>query len=247
MKLGFLTDIHEDLGSLIHALRKLEKHQCDELVCLGDIAGFCIPNKAWNIRRDANEVIRLIMQNCKYTVCGNHDLYAIRKLPVSKAGLDYPEGWFEMSYAEKAKLFYGKIWLYDDEIPTVLNDNSKEFLSSLPETLVVNLPERRILLTHYLAPDITGCTTRLLSSFKGDSAHMGLMKKNYCNLAFVGHSHVEGHALLTEKRLKIKPFSKDNLKENNQIVACPCVIRSGRQNGFLVYDSTEHYLQSIAI
>lgn len=40
MKLGILSDIHEDITSLNTALRIFEDKKCDKLLCLGDILGY---------------------------------------------------------------------------------------------------------------------------------------------------------------------------------------------------------------
>ena len=36
MKLGFISDIHEDIVSLERALEILLKEQCDQIICLGE-------------------------------------------------------------------------------------------------------------------------------------------------------------------------------------------------------------------
>jgi predicted phosphodiesterase len=40
MLVGILSDIHSDFKSLKKAIAILEKRNCDQLVCLGDIVGY---------------------------------------------------------------------------------------------------------------------------------------------------------------------------------------------------------------
>ena len=40
MKIGLITDIHENANLLKEALRLAAKNKCDEIVCLGNIVGF---------------------------------------------------------------------------------------------------------------------------------------------------------------------------------------------------------------
>lgn len=74
MKLGLITDIHEQSGSLERALVSAAKMGCDELVCLGDIIGFDADLYSGNGKRSAAECVRLVKENCRSVVCGNHDL-----------------------------------------------------------------------------------------------------------------------------------------------------------------------------
>ncbi len=40
MLLGVISDIHEDIIALEKALTFLEKRNCDQIICLGDIVGY---------------------------------------------------------------------------------------------------------------------------------------------------------------------------------------------------------------
>jgi len=89
MKIGLISDIHEDILSLEQAFRFFSSEKCDQIFCLGDIVGFALPFFKYIETRNANECINLIKKNCDETVIGNHDLFAIKKVPEHKFGFDY--------------------------------------------------------------------------------------------------------------------------------------------------------------
>ncbi len=81
MKLSVISDIHSDLISLQEALREIDKHKCDKILCLGDIVGFSHHFEGSLDGRNADACVRMVKNHCDYVVCGNHDLHAIKKLP----------------------------------------------------------------------------------------------------------------------------------------------------------------------
>lgn len=60
MKIGIISDIHEDILSLSRALRMLEKERCDRVVSLGDIVGFDNGYYGAGRVQDAEACIRLV-------------------------------------------------------------------------------------------------------------------------------------------------------------------------------------------
>ncbi|MBW6500994.1 MAG: metallophosphatase family protein [Bacteroidales bacterium] len=44
MRIGIITDIHENTATLTEALRLASLNKCDEIACLGDIVGFEYPD-----------------------------------------------------------------------------------------------------------------------------------------------------------------------------------------------------------
>ena len=76
-----------------------------------------------------------VKENCSVVVTGNHDLYAIKKIPQHKAGFNLHEDWYQLDYEVRAKKARNRIWLYEDnEIRCQLSDSAKEFISNLNET-----------------------------------------------------------------------------------------------------------------
>src|SRR6185295_10532890 len=60
---AIISDIHGNLEALQAVLGDIEKHQVDEIYCLGDVVGYG-PNP--------RECIDLVMQ-CQMVLLGNHD------------------------------------------------------------------------------------------------------------------------------------------------------------------------------
>ena len=125
MKLGILSDIHEDFTSLYKAIRLLEKNCCDELICLGDIVGFNTSFPKYQNKRDASLCLEMVMDNCKHVIVGNHDLFAARKTPESNPGFEYPPNWYNLELEKRKQMANDKIWLYEPgELQTYQSDQS---------------------------------------------------------------------------------------------------------------------------
>ena len=149
MKIGIISDIHEDSRSLETAIRILEKKNCDELVCLGDIVGFDVLYYRYLSKRDAARCVALIRDNCRYVVAGNHDFFAARRIPASNGMFPFPKDWYELDFRERERLGKGKVWLFEhQELSSLLNQKEKDFLESLPEHIVVEFDRQRILFSH---------------------------------------------------------------------------------------------------
>jgi predicted phosphodiesterase len=64
--LGIISDIHGNLPALEAVLASLDKMEVEQIVCLGDVAGYyCM----------INECIELLEQRNIHTLMGNHDYY----------------------------------------------------------------------------------------------------------------------------------------------------------------------------
>ena len=164
MLLAIISDIHADLPSLEKALDMIGKMDCDRVVCLGDIVGYSYHYSDSLDGRDPDACCKLVKQNCQICICGNHDLHAIKKIPVEYRKLGIPGNWYQLTLNEKASLSKNRYWLYDDELEHEINSESKEFLASLPESYVISSGRYGILCTHFLAPDIAGVTQSSPSS-----------------------------------------------------------------------------------
>lgn len=189
MKLGIITDIHENTTALETVLRLADNARCDHIACLGDIAGYDSRFAGWSFSRSASRCVSLIRSNCSWVVAGNHDLFAASRLPSWVNGFTYPGGWFNMTAAEKRAASDGMVWTYDTEMPGDLKDDDLEYLRSLPEFVILNEAPPGILLSHYVCPDFTGSTTRRVMKQRHLGELWGFMNQSGVRFSLSGHFH----------------------------------------------------------
>jgi diadenosine tetraphosphatase ApaH/serine/threonine PP2A family protein phosphatase len=75
MRIAILSDIHSNLHALEAVLADVDRHEPDEIWCLGDIVGY---------GPRPNECVALVRERASLCLCGNHDL-------ASTGGLDTAE------------------------------------------------------------------------------------------------------------------------------------------------------------
>jgi predicted phosphodiesterase len=240
MKIAIISDIHEDIVNLERAFQKIEKHKVDEVICLGDIVGFSVPYYNYLDNRNASACINLVKKNCKIVLVGNHDLFAIRKLPVFKSDFEFPENWYEMDFPERKKMAGNTVWLYEDkELSALLTLNDKMYLETLNEFEFCELGGMNFLFSHYLYPDLSGSSIHMVDDHNGCEQHFGWMKSNNCHLSFCGHAHIEGYDILSEKGTKQKAFVRTKIKNEAHAVLSPAIARGRSKSGFLIVDTNE--------
>ena len=245
MKLGFISDIHEDIEQLKQALRILGLRKCDKLICLGDIVGYSVRSHndpyaldfLWS--RNAPEVINLIKRKCEIVVVGNHDLFAIKKLPQHRAGFQYPENWYARDYWKRHTLFKDKVWIYEEnELSARLTKNDEKFIAELPEFVVGNFDGVNILLSHYAYPDLVGNTKFEPKTPMEAKEHFQFMQKLGCNLGISGHDHKEGIMRFTPREVKEFPFGRVAIDRNTPTwFHGPSIARGNRANGVMVFNT----------
>jgi len=239
MKIGLISDIHEDILSLEQAFRFFSSEKCDQIFCLGDIVGFALPFFKYIETRNANECINLIKKNCDETVIGNHDLFAIKKVPEHKFGFDYGADWYSLDYDERAKKAKEKIWLYEDnEIKSALNEESIEFLNKLPEVSTIQFDNFNLLISHFCFPDFTGSAIYFPREAFHLQKHFDYMKKENCRFSISGHGHTEGIIAVNEESFQSIPFGEYNLIGRSEWLVIPCTARTTRTNGVAILDTS---------
>jgi predicted phosphodiesterase len=248
MKIGFITDIHEDVQNLKRAFSVLEKEKCDTLICLGDIVGFTIPFYRYIESRNAEECIRLVKENCSVVVAGNHDLYAVKKTPYHKAGFNYPENWYELDYDIRSKKAKNRIWLYEDnELRCKISGNAKEYLLGLNETEVREYGDKKFLFSHFCYPDFSGSAIFFPREPFHLKKHFDYMRENNCLVSISGHGHPEGTIIVDENKFSFSGFGNHKLLDEPHWIVIPCVARTSRLNGVMVMDASSGEFKTISL
>jgi len=238
MKLGILSDIHEDFHSLRKAMSQLEKKDCDELICLGDIAGYSAPYFDYQDTRSANLCWEIIKKNFKYIVPGNHDLYASRSIPRSNPGFSYPANWYNLPFNQREELGSGKVWLYEPhELESDLSDENKEYIQNLPDQPVINVDGRQILLSHYLFPDLSGSGCILPPTINLYRSHLDFLKTTKASFALFGHCHPEGLLVYQNRDKKLIKFGKSIACKEESIIGVPCTANGRNIPGYSILDT----------
>jgi predicted phosphodiesterase len=240
MRIGFLSDIHEDILSLDLALGILAGQQCDTLVCLGDIVGFALPFYQHIQTRSAETCIDRIRAHCTVAVAGNHDLYAVRRVPEFKAGFEFGPDWYGLDYDIRASRARDRIWLYEDnEIPPVLSTTAADYLRDLQETGRITLDGTSCLLSHFCYPDLSGSAIHFPSQAFHLRKHFEFMRRHGCRIGVSGHGHPEGCLIVDEDRFVPHPFGTIPLTDEPQWIVAPPVARTSRANGCMVLDTEQ--------
>lgn len=247
MKLGFITDIHEDVQNLEKAFSILSNEKCDTVICLGDIVGFTIPFYRYIQTRDAEECVRLVRENCSVVVTGNHDLYAVKKIPQHKFGFNYTADWYELEYEMRAKKAKNRIWLYEDsELKCNLSEGAKEYLRNLKEIEIRKYDNINFLFSHFCYPDFSGSAIYFPREPFHLTRHFDYMKNNNCRVSFSGHGHPEGVIVVDESNFLTSGFGVHQLTDDMQWIVIPCVARTSRLNGIAVLDTAEKEFKTIS-
>jgi predicted phosphodiesterase len=189
MKIGIITDIHENAPMLRKVIDLAEKHGCDELACLGDIVGYDSRFYGYQKERSARECVKLVKASCKWIVAGNHDLFASGRFPGYTNGFEYPAGWFSMAPAERKSASKGKVWSYECDEPNDLGEQDLEFMRSLPELVTDLIDGVSYMFSHYIYPDLSGSTTRYVERNRQICLAWEFLEHNNVRYSFSGHSH----------------------------------------------------------
>lgn len=248
MRTGFITDIHEDYDSLRAAFTLLEKHGCGQVVCLGDIVGFTLPFQRNIHKRNAESCVAMVREQCSAVVAGNHDLYAVRRIPEHADGFHYGEDWYELDYELRERCARNKVWLYEDsELPHFLTSSAMDYLASLREFEVLNVDGTTILVSHFHYPNLTGSSIRFPRSSRDLREHFLFMREHVATLSFSGHGHPEGAVRGGRNTFDAHTFGERIAFQEEEWFVCPCVANTSRANGVLVWDGTQRYIEVLAL
>jgi len=251
MKIGIITDIHENTEMLLEALKLADANSCDEIVCLGDIVGFDRRFYKHVRNRSSKACLDLIRSNCRWIVAGNHDLFAAGRLPEYSNGFTYPGNWFRMSPEERKKSSLGKVWSYECDDPNDLDEEDCEFLKLLPEFITTSLNGVSVLFSHYIFPDLTGSTTQYIERNSQLKEAWEFMSNHHVMFSFSGHSHSSfaGFAFRNSgsflKAIHSIPDNSFNLGNEMVVIALPPLAGEKGRTGFSIIDTDSMKLNII--
>jgi predicted phosphodiesterase len=257
VKTALIADIHEDIVSLKKALKLIEREKCDQIICLGDILGYPFRRAKYESTKNASECITLIKQTCSAVLLGNHDVFHTKKIPKNISGFKYPANWYDLSPEEKTRVSAGKVWNYSDDYSVELSEKELEYLHSLPEFVMKNTGESKILYSHFVYPNFTGS----VCSYQGDGRkireHFNFLNENSCKLSFCGHMHIEGIGIYYEpgdnifsqlfKGFDYYSFGERKLKDKNCCISIPALADNGQVNGFAIFDSKNFSVNALSL
>ncbi|WP_225085237.1 metallophosphoesterase family protein [Pectobacterium colocasium] len=248
MKTGIISDIHEDVIRLEASLRLLDAAGVDDVICLGDIVGYSIPFYGYLKTRDANRCVDLVRATCSATVIGNHDLFAVQRLPVKSGSFVFPDEWYSLSFAERQKRAKGDVFLYEDhELPSLLTEENKAWLRALPETVIKHYGTHNVFISHYASPDLTGCCTAEVSTSNDLSAHFDVLEMNHCIYGFSGNDHIPGMKIFDTAQVRQYGFEKIALTEKAAWITEPTISLGTVPNGVMLYDSDERTISVLPL
>jgi len=247
MKLGLISDIHEDIVSLQKGLDLLYKERCDQIICLGDIIGFSNPYYPYGDTKDANACIDLVKNHCSVVVPGNHDLFSAGRIPEFNAGIEYPDDWFSLDMSSRMDLMKKTIWLYEKEIIPELTEENSQYIKSLPEYHVLQVDGYKILLTHFLYPDVSGSLRKRIDDIYDYRMHFLFMRKNSCKLSFAGHMHKEGFEVINMQGYREYSFKKKRLQKTETFIGLPSLASGRNKNGVAIFNTDSYELHAFRI
>lgn len=248
MRLGIVSDIHEDAERLAEALRILEKRNCDEIACLGDIVGFDVLVYRYLDSRNASRCLAMVRENCRHAVIGNHDLFAVRRLPAGNSLFTFPANWYAMDFRDREELGRGSVWLYEPrELSAMLGRQESEYLASLPEFLAVETGDARILFSHSLYPDLTGSLLWRPENAWDFHRHFQFMEAQQCAFGFSGHLHPPGLGRADHADFSFSRFRKVKMGGEMVQYICPCTASTSGRNGVLVLDTKQRTVEAVPL
>lgn len=248
MKLGIISDIHEDAERLIIALKALEKLNCDRIICLGDISGYDDRFYSYKYSRNLEYCIDLIKVYCRDIIPGNHDLFHLKALPNYNTIFHFPDNWYELTLDIKKSLSKGIIWLYEKDYPIKNIKSFQDVMSDLSDKIVFESNGLRVLFTHSIAPDISGILTKKPYKLNDFKSHFDLIKENNCSVGISGHLHPNGLLRISDKKVHNPKFGE--LEFSNDLhfqFIVPCIADGIQDNGYTILNTINRTIESIPL
>lgn len=217
MKYALISDLHANATALEIVLTMCRTLRVDRIINLGDTVGYgSRPNECCEILR-VHDVI---------SIAGNHDLAAC--------------GVFEPVYF-KPEARHRMLWTR-----AVLNASSRQYLASLPETLVI---DNAFVIVH---GSLKSYAQYLLTE-KAIQQSFDLLKKKYPTLrvCFFGHTHKAVAHEMNAMGLHVLETTEMKLNAESSYLINPGSIGYPRYNdsplSFVLYDSEQKTVRRICL
>lgn len=248
MKIGLVSDIHEDVHSFRRALSILEGEGCEEIYCLGDLL-FRGTGSLFTRLDSASDVVTLARERCRATVVGNHDLEMLQRVPgETPAGFEVPADYFSLDPREQRRLRMqtrhpkGRWFIGKPTIPLDLTEEQRAWFGGRPEIVEEDVDGWRLAFMHDFRPNTTGfCVVYPDPQTLGEQ--MRWQRGQGIQLTFSGHGHAQGLRIFTESNETIDRVCFDEAVTIDPgrptWVAIPAVVgeRSRMSNGVAVFDT----------
>ena len=164
MKLGILTDIHNNLIALKTVVEYFEQQNCEKIVCCGDIIGIGpYPEETVQYMRKLSNLI---------AVKGNHDKYLTDGMPEE--------------YPNEEQMDYGEMRHHQWEHAR-LSEESVAFLNALPERAELTVEGYKLSIMHYCLDDTGRYVPYVLNPSDSDLERM--LAHIDSDIVLVGHDH----------------------------------------------------------
>lgn len=246
MRLAIISDIHEDIISLKKILNRIAQEGVDHLVCLGDISGYSTPHYTYHATRNAHDCLSVLRENHAIILPGNHDFHASKRIPVESDIYNFPDNWYKLDYRDKQELTGGEVWIHElDDLDPLYTKSDIEFLGSLPEYRVLETGTRRILLSHYVFPNLSGFKKDFYMQEKDFLSHFDFMREKQCEISFTGHAHVRGIYTVTNRHFRYYRYKSLMVSEFPVCIGIMPVTRQLRRSGFCIFDSDKSVLKAV--
>ncbi len=240
MRIAIVSDIHEDIRNLEKAMKKIKVLGYDALLCLGDITGFA--PVFYNHEPDANACIEMLRSHSAISVVGNHDLFTVGRLPSYHNSIGMAENWYNISFEDRKKMTFDKVWVYNDEILPDLTPENKHYLNNLEEHVILETKIGNVLFSHFLKPDMAGATKWFPFKCSQLKEHFGFIKQNDCKVAICAHSHQAGIAVASKFLWFTLNYEHYRVKSSRKIIICPPIVSGKSIAGFVIFDSQKGIL-----
>ena len=223
--------------SCCHWRRRLELVSCEIQVYARGVLFF-----------QAEDGIRDLVRSRGLGDVYKRQLFAIKKTPKFASGFSYEDNWYSLDYEKRSKLARNKIWLYEDsEIPSLLSNESRDFLNSLEEYAVIQSDKINIFISHFCYPDFSGSSIFFPEQPFHLKKHFEFTQNLNCKISFSGHGHPEGCVFINEDKLSLYKFGEHKISNNNCWMVTPCVAKTTRKNGVLIFDTNNFTIRILEL